>query len=371
MGIDVLVRIAEEGKYVTWQCKRYQQFGVSDLDAAVKEFLAHDWVKSCKVFHLAVSADLSDTKLANAIEKQSKKCSRFGIDLVPLDKSRISEMLKKHSDLVDDFFGRSWVVAFCGQEAADGLKARRLSKEKKFLARRRLSEIYTTHFNVVDLGLPAAAAPLQEVTAPLSLQQRYVVPKVDAITNQIVTKAGRSTNTTGSEPQTATPSSASSESVEHLGFRVNTYRDKRDLFDWLAPIHRGLLLGGPGTGKSATLRFLTLDLLSERPTNEILAQKWGRSLPIFIPFAMLTRLVANREAISIPDFLKKWLEQLSATTDVVALLTEALDDERLLLIVDGLDEWTDQEAANAALVMIIDFITPRKLPTLASARLLG
>jgi hypothetical protein len=371
MGIDVLVRVADAGKYVAWQCKRYKKFTPADLKAAVDEFLRHDWVKSSKIFHVAVSADLSDTKLTDAVEKQAKRCSKLGVDLVPLDKGRISEMLKKHADLVDDFFDRPWVVAFCGQEAADSLGARKLSKEKKFAARKRLSEIYTTHFNVVDLGLPAAASPLQESTPALSLQQRYVTPKVDAITTQIVTRAVAATNVADSETQAVAPSGNGPRETEHSGFRVSTYRDKRGLFDWLAPIHRGLILGGPGTGKSATLRFLTLDLLSDRPSNEILARKWGGLLPIFIPFAMLTRLVAKGEALSISDFLKKWLAQLGAPDEVIALLTEALDDERLLLIVDGLDEWTDQDAANTALVMILDFITPRRLPTLASARPLG
>jgi hypothetical protein len=153
MGIDVLVRVDDAGKYVTWQCKRYKKFTPADLKAAVDEFLRHDWAKSSKIFHVAVSADLSETKLTDAVEKQAKRCSKIGVDLVPLDKGRISEMLKKHADLVDDFFDRPWVVAFCGQESADALGARKLSKEKKFAARKRLSEIYTTHFNVVDLGL--------------------------------------------------------------------------------------------------------------------------------------------------------------------------------------------------------------------------
>ena len=371
MGIDVLMRRSIDGKHVTWQCKRYQKFAVSDLIAAVDVFLAHDWVNTCKIFHVAVTADLSDTRLASAIEKQAQRCSKLGVEFVPLDKSRLSEMLKMHPDLVDDFFDRPWVAAFCGHEAAEALKARKLSKERRFVARKRLSEIYTTHFNVVDLGLPAAASPLQEATSPLSLQQRYVIPKVDAITNQIVTKGSRSSTVADSEAQGATEPSEPSDNFQHLGFRVSTYRDKRNLFEWLAPVHRGLILGGPGTGKSATLRFLTLDLLSERPTNATMAQKWGRFLPVFVPFAMLTRLVANHEALSLADFLKKWLEQLGAAADVVSLLTEALEDERLLLIVDGLDEWTDQDAANAALVMIIDFIAPRKLPALASARPLG
>jgi hypothetical protein len=55
----------------------------------------------------------------------------------------------------------------------------------------------------------------------------------------------------------------------------------------------------------------------------------------------------------------------------VALLERALDDERLLLLVDGLDEWSDSTAASTALVKLLDFALPRHLPVIASARLPG
>jgi hypothetical protein len=369
MGIDVMMRTA--AKYVTWQCKRYQKFRSSDLVSAVDEFLAHDWAKQTKTFQIAVTADLSDTNLVKTVEKQARRCSAKGIDLVPLDKSRLSVLLKNHPDLVDDFFGREWVVAFCGQEAGDSLRGRKLSKAKRILARTSLAEIYATHFNAVDLGLPAAAASLQEAISPFSLQQRYVIPKVDAITSQLVEKTGPEIGSTEAGTQVAAISGSTTEKLQHLGFRVNTLRDKRGLFEWLGGIELGLVLGGPGSGKSAALRFLALDLLSDHPKSESTVKKWGRSLPVFVPFAMLTQFVEKKEVSGIGEFLKKWLEQLGATKDVVALLLEALDDNRLLLVIDGLDEWVNEEAANSAFVMIVDFINSRKLPAVASARPLG
>jgi predicted NACHT family NTPase len=133
-------------------------------------------------------------------------------------------------------------------------------------------------------------------------------------------------------------------------------------------VQRGVILGGPGLGKSAALRFLALDLLSDQPRAEPLARRWGNYLPILVPFALLTRLVAAQEVVSVVDFLRGWLRKLSAPAQTVALLEKALDDERLLLLVDGLDEWSDSTAASTALVKLLDFTLPRGLPVIASAR---
>jgi hypothetical protein len=140
------------------------------------------------------------------------------------------------------------------------------------------------------------------------------------------------------------------------------------LFEWLEAVQRGVILGGPGLGKSAALRFLALDLLSDQPRAEPLARRWGNYLPIFVPFALLTRLVADQEVVSVVDCLRGWLRKLSAPSQTVALLEKALDDERLLLLVDGLDEWSDSTAASTALVKLLDFTLPRGLPVIASAR---
>ena len=46
---------------------------------------------------------------------------------------------------------------------------------------------------------------------------------------------------------------------------------------------------------------------------------------------------------SIGEALKSWLEQYDAG-DLWPLVQAALNDERLLLVVDGLDEWVNDEA---------------------------
>jgi len=374
-GIDIYVRRTSDGGYSTWQCKRYSDFSASDLEKAVSKFLENDWAKRSDVFHLAVTVSLSPTDLAKAVEKQAQICRTKGIEFVPQDIDCLSVRLKKHPDLVDDFFGRAWVEAFCGRDVAMTLSGRRLNKQQRIEARRRFRELYITHFATVDVGLPAAAGALREVAPQLQLQKRYVVPLVDSITSIIEplsTGDKPPQNSENESKKTSTEDSKLSKTQsERGGFRTIEQRTKLNLFDWLESVERGVILGGPGLGKSAALRFLALDLLSDRPRTEGLARRFGSYLPIFVPFALLTRLVANQEVISINDFLNSWLHKLSAPPQTVELLKEALEDERLLLLVDGLDEWSDPTAASTSLTKILDFAIPRRLPVIASARPVG
>jgi hypothetical protein len=99
-------------------------------------------------------------------------------------------MLKDHPDLVDDFFGRSWVEAFNGPAAAASLSGRKLSREQKLKARRFLLTLYATHFNTVDGGIPAAAPVFHGAVPPVPVFDRYVEPAIELV-ESIVEQGGR------------------------------------------------------------------------------------------------------------------------------------------------------------------------------------
>jgi hypothetical protein len=375
-GIDIYVRRISDRSFSTWQCKRYIEFTPAEIVKAVDEFLKNDWARRSTVFNLAVTVSLSPTALADAVEEQAKRCRESGIEFVPLDADHLSCLLKEHPDLVDDFFGRPWVEAVCGSDSAQRLSGRRLNKQQRVEARRRLCGLYTTHFASIDVGLPAAASALRDAAPHLPLRDRYIAPQVESINPAMERRVASfdyahsvTLNQQGLSVSEQKP--PNKEAGASLGFRVTEHRDKLDLFEWLATIHQGVILGGPGLGKSAALRFLAMDLLSDQPRVESLAKRWGGYLPLLVPFALLTRLVAEHEVVGIGDFLRGWLRKLSAPSQTVKLLEQALEDERLLLLVDGLDEWSDPTAARAARVAILDFAGPRRLPVIASARPLG
>ena len=71
---------------------------------------------------------------------------------------------------------------------------------------------------------------------------------------------------------------------------------------------RCLLFGGTGSGKSATLRFVTLDLLDEDPQLADLAAHWGGRIPVWVSFPYWTSLVAREpEGVSLPECARRWL----------------------------------------------------------------
>ncbi len=168
-GIDIYIRRASDGGYSTWQCKRYHRFTSADVQEAVDRFLQDDWAKRSTVFSLAVTVSLSSTTLADAVEEQARRCKGQGIEFIPLDKDRLSGMLKDHADLVDDFFGREWARAFCGSDAVQKLSGRRLTKQQRIQARHRLRDLYATHFASTDFGLAATGSTLRDAAPHLPL----------------------------------------------------------------------------------------------------------------------------------------------------------------------------------------------------------
>jgi hypothetical protein len=82
----------------------------------------------------------------------------------------------------------------------------------------------------------------------------------------------------------------------------------------------------------------------------------------------LSRLHGERAAT-----LRAWLEQHDAA-GLWPLVEVALDDERLLLIVDGLDEWVSESAGRSAVIGLETFLgTPSpqataRTPTTCTAR---
>jgi hypothetical protein len=362
-GIDLYVRRVT-GDYATWQCKRYQEIKAADIKNAVTKFLEGDWAGRTKLFRLAVAPSLNATELAEEIERQRTRCDAVNITFEPLDRDRLSLMLKDHSDLVDDFFGRSWVEAFNGPEAAASLSGRKLSREQKLNARRFIQILYATHFRTVDGGIPAAAPVFRGAVPPVPVFDRYVEPAIELVESIIEQR----------QPPTVQPESGTQDAVQGVqatGFRRREIRTKLALSAGLATSDRFLLLGGAGFGKSAALRMVIHSLLDDGGRLPALAKSWGQRLPLLLPFGFLTHYFTENETPTVEGALKAWLMVLGARNDVFTLLEEMLGDERLLLLVDGLDEWQNREAAVTALTALTTYVQTRRLPLVATGRPLG
>src|SRR5205823_3785852 len=123
---------------------------------------------------LCTKEPLVETKRADELEAQRAILQPHRIGPEAWDSHQLNLKLKDHPRLVDDFFGRGWVEAFCGTDAARNLGGR-LDAGEVAEFRRKLGAFYARVFEKHDPGLPVP----DSFTAPsLPLRDRYVVPDV-------------------------------------------------------------------------------------------------------------------------------------------------------------------------------------------------
>ena len=382
-GIDIYVRRSESSRYSVWQCKRYQTFPPSLIRKAVSDFLDGSWVSKTDEFVLALTVSTEKASLVKAIEAQGNRLHKHNIQFLPLGITQISERLKDHPDLVDDFFGREWVRIFCGEEAADKLSSRRLEPAQVIQLRQLLRRCYKEHFEITDPGLPSLTGSINPDHQPLRLVDRFVPPEI--LEEQQVSHTSETLEEQGSHTEMFNYSSGDQENrlprtdgteasppSRRTRAMARPSVVRRPAIDWLSGSEQSVVLGDPGIGKSTLLRCILLDLLSTEPRYETCALRWGQYLPVWVPFAMWTRLVVESETgCSLSDVLTAWLRKISAGEDLIELVHQALEDSRLLLFVDGLDEWNDETAARTALTLLEQFVGERNVPAIASSRPLG
>ena len=104
--------------YVTLQSRRIINVTQANLEVSVGDFLEGKWADSSQKFIYATSSSVRPTQLLHKVEELATSLGQQSIAFEVWDQERISEMLKEHPELVNDFFGRSWVTAFCGADAA-------------------------------------------------------------------------------------------------------------------------------------------------------------------------------------------------------------------------------------------------------------
>ena len=94
----------------------------------------------------------------------------------------------------------------------------------------------------------------------------------------------------------------------------------------------------------------------------------GSLLPIWVPFSFWTNLNTKRESpIALSKCLETWFKQFDQGR-LWPIVESAMEDGRLLLLVDGLDEWTDETAARTTSHLLQTYIQIRNLPAVLVSR---
>lgn len=393
-GIDMyaVVPIASEDtlnerRYVTLQSRRISNVSPASVESAVNDFLKRDWALVSQKFIYAISSSARVTQVLDKIEALAKLLDEHSVAFEVWDQERISEMLKERPELVDDFFGRPWVDAFCGKDAAhqlgNRLQARDMTKLREELAR-----IYAATFRLADPGFTGFG--LSEIRR-VGLLDRFVPPDLVSATPQTASYPYRVAVESEAGSPTAVPRkhSVNAEDLnawfpdEH-GWSLpsafdtdpiappETAVERRPANQWIGTEQLQVIIGDPGAGKSTLLRYLVLDLLREEPQWKTVAEHWGNYLPVWLPFNFLAQRFVGQtgESASVRPALKSWLDQ-NESPQIWPLMERALQERRLLLVVDGLDEWTSDDAGHYAARAVERLAAIGGIPVVASTRPYG
>ncbi|HZO68682.1 MAG TPA: NACHT domain-containing protein [Kribbellaceae bacterium] len=382
-GIDAYARLpldlthGETGgrNYVTLQSRRVESLTATRIRKAVDDLLAGEWADRTATFYFATSFDLQDTKLDAAIREQTERLAKLGISYVPWGVQEVSTLLKTHPRIVDDFFGRSWVERFCGPEAAQAL-ANNLPRQDSRELRAGLRDLYQAVFS--------AQGGVHPVEKP-EPDQQFVILDVDPNRQQSdILDTDLPEQTAEGQHQPQSPVDGHTYIASRLGARRQSFRSARHLLnrtsqatqatvgtvaadEWLAGGKYRLLIGGPGAGKSSLLRFTATDLLSPQPQSIALQRDHATDLPIWLPFGFLCRHLEASTENSLVSAAEAWPKSQSAT-HLWPLVQRALQDDRLLLLVDGVDEWNDVGAAEHALGILEAFLGRTNASAILSTR---
>ena len=366
-GIDVYSIYRASRKYRSLQCKREKRFTPTKIRSAVDLFLAGEWASRAVSFVLCTSHSLQSKTLTDEIEKQRERLRTKGIGLEIWDFAELNILLKNQAAIVDDFFGRNYAEEFCPPEAIEVLRNHITGPEVAEL-RARLGTLYTRIFAAHDPGLPVELGA--KTATPL--RDRYVLPDVyedrldsgpmDAEILQPTKRSDAAFPGHGDRGDASRPSAPPSNQI---------VRQRRSLNDWLTNETHQILIGGPGLGKSALLRYVALDLLNESPVLRQASSFHDTFLPVWLSFPFWTkRMEEARTVLSLPDIVVSWLH-LWSEERLWPVIEKALDDERLLLLIDGLDEYSNEDAARNALAQLQVFVEQRNCRVIAATRPTG
>jgi hypothetical protein len=384
-GIDAYARLPldltnsrPDGRhYITLQSRRVENLTAGGIKKAVDDLLKGEWAAKTAAFYFATSFDLQATKLDAAVRQQTERLARLGIEFVPWGVQEVSTLLKDEPRIVDDFFDRPWVERFCGREASQALRRNLTAGDARDL-RAGLRDLYRavfyaqggvgsaeggeagSEFVILDVEPKHPQShPLdaEEPSGPEVDQDRDFAAARDAVDVYVTSRRG-------SRRRSFRPAHRLLSSRKGSG-QATTTAVAGDL--WLAGGRCRLLVGRPGAGKSSLLRFAATDLLSSRPQSAPLQKEHGSNLPIWLPFGFLCRHLEASTDNSVVSATEAWLKSQSAA-HLWPLVKRALDDDRLLMFIDGIDEWSSVAAAERALGMLEAFLGHTKASAVLSTR---
>jgi hypothetical protein len=376
-GIDIYARHSNNS-YNSYQCKRYKKINVSKLESFFTDFEKGEWYSKTKKFILCTSAEFSDTKIQTKFESIKQEYDNKGLKIEKWDSSFFNRILKDHPKIVYDFFGENWCKDFCGElvfqnhskEFNTRLDSIQVSKYKE-----KLGSFYSHVFNIFDKGLPS----LEDNN--LKIEDRFVM--LDSIKNiqedsffldeenidEISTPEMHIMNL----PFDVMQNDYNIKLIKGNEAKLRDTSHKKIIRSNLGSDieYNSIIIGDAGCGKSTFLRYLTLNLLCDLSnSSEPICMKFGQLIPVYIPFAYLTSKLKENRNRSLLEILELWFSSYDKE-ELFTLVKSAFNDERLLIIIDGIDEYTSIEVAEIALDKLNIYKENDKIKLILSSRPYG
>ncbi|WP_160320880.1 NACHT domain-containing protein [Arthrobacter alpinus] len=311
-----------------------------------------------------------------AIREQADRLESMGVEFIPWDAERINELLRDQPRLVARFFGEQWVAPFCGQAHASSVPDSQLSQIEFRFLRTELHSLYQAAFVAVASLRPndgAQLVMLDAVPRPEDTADYWaeVGSSIDAVVQD--SSSEDAANSSESPPNVLSATYRSRRSLRSIRLLLSDRRGLPEINgampadDWFAGGNRNLLIGAPGAGKSSLLRYIATDLLADEPTSVAMQRSHGDRLPVWLPFGFLCHHLDANDSNSLATAVEAWLTS-HARPDLYPLVARALEDDRLLLLIDGIDEWTTESTAGNALAKLETFLGHTEAAVILTSR---
>lgn len=377
-GIDVYARVTPSlnvtvpagRSFVALQSRRVKNVTAASIASAVKDFLNGEWADRCARFYYATSSSLRDTKLDAAVRCARATLADKGIEFEPWGAEEVADLLRDEPRIVDDFFGRAWVTEFCGEDRAAEL-SRRITPEQARTARTALSELYRAAFRSQGASPTITGAHMRGLsylildTQPVPEETTVgMCPEEPEVVEQPVSMLSQD-EYVGSPKMMRRRARPSPRRVTVKA--SDTDRARTPVDEWAESARLRLLIGAPGSGKSSFLMFAATDILADQPQSVALQRAHGGDLPLWLPFGFLCRHLEGSTTNSVVSAIRAWVTQQGGPS-AWDLTQPALEDERAILLVDGVDEWRDPASAEYALGLVESFVSQRRIGAILTAR---
>ena len=363
-GIDIYARPTGSQLYTCWQARRLEKMTVRGLKAAITDFETDAWAEKSDVFIICTAASIQDTKLQLTIENETKRLGAKGLRLIVYGQVELSEELRDKPALVRTSFGREWARDFCTID--EGKAAAELDADEVARLRAELLTLYRSNFGTLDPGLVGSAGQPDD-PAMLPLLERFIEPDVEVSEASMPIKESVAPIPQAEHAEMGSDLRHSEEARQVSAPTHETFR--RRLTTWIAEGDRSMLIGDAGFGKSTALRVIALDLLGGGDQFPQLTLRWAYRMPLLLPFPFWVRIVEKDEPdTSLRNTITIWLRKFGASERLIDLVQRGLDENRILLLIDGLDEWANATAARSTLTLLDTHVKTKSIPAILSGR---